>query len=366
MAKILRNTVDQSRRVSVAYGSFAQHFTTVSRTADGRLPEPRPPLAESGGIPFARFVLGGAPDAALAARLLPPTPSTLLAGDPPRRQQVPEKILGFQEWGVSGTPVHPIIVNGKAVGHWFEDQDARYAYLAGVLPGKVQASPHDQTTEVFETMAAALAQAGMEFHHVVRTWFFLKDLLSWYDEFNRARTAFFHQHKIFDHMVPASTGIGASAPNSPAALVCGAYAVLPKPGRPVSVQAIASPLQCPALDYKSSFSRAAEVETPNYRLLLVSGTASIEPGGKTVFLDDIDRQIALTIEVVDAILASRKMDWADCSRAIAYHKSADYIARFNDYWARTGRPEIPVAHLYSDVCRDDLLFEIEADFLLAK
>jgi enamine deaminase RidA (YjgF/YER057c/UK114 family) len=74
------------------------------------------------------------------------------------------------------------------------------------------------------------------------------------------------------------------------------------------------------LDYRSSFSRAAEIVTPEWRTVFVSGTASIEPGGLTVHHDDMDKQVALTMDVVKAILETRGMTLKDSVRAIAYIK----------------------------------------------
>lgn len=57
-------------------------------------------------------------------------------------------------------------------------------------------------------MEEALNRAGMDFSHVVRTWFYNNRLLDWYEEFNRARDTFFESRGVFDRLVPASTGIG--------------------------------------------------------------------------------------------------------------------------------------------------------------
>ena len=120
----------------------------------------------------------------------------------------------------------------------------------------------------------------MHFRHVVRTWFYNENLLAWYAEFNQARTAFFHQHRIT--RMPASTGIGvANAGGS--ALVAKAIAVQPKT-RFVTVRRIDSPLQREASAYGSSFSRAMEVADRAGRVLYISGTASIFPNGKTAYV----------------------------------------------------------------------------------
>jgi enamine deaminase RidA (YjgF/YER057c/UK114 family) len=194
---------------------------------------------------------------------------------------------------------------------------------------------------------------------VVRTWFYLDRILDWYDAFNHVRTCFFAEQEVFDHLVPASTGVGGKNGGG-AALVADAVAVQPKNDR-IEIQAVPSPLQCPALEYGSSFSRAVELAAPDHRRLVISGTASIEPGGETVHVGDIGKQVALTMDVVQAILRSRSMDWGDVVRGVAYFKNGRDLPLYDTYCSSKGLPDFPFASVQGDICRDDLLFEIEVD-----
>ncbi len=204
----------------------------------------------------------------------------------------------------------------------------------------------------------------MDFSRVLRTWFYNDDILGWYADFNRVRTAFFKDHGVFDGLVPASTGIGARNPFG-AALTASLIAVKPK-NTDVKSFAVPSPLQCPALEYGSSFSRAVEYTAPDHRRLWISGTASIEPGGATVHLGDVVGQVKLTMEVVEAILTSRNMSWTDVSRGLAYARYADQAGAFSDYCRTRPLPDFPVMLTNNVVCRDDLLFEIEVDAMQAR
>ena len=129
----------------------------------------------------------------------------------------------------------------------------------------------------------------------------------------------------------------------------------------VCVQALPSPLQCPALQYGSSFSRAVEVAMPDMRRVFVSGTASIAPGGETVHVGDVLAQTARTCEVVEAILASRQLGWEHVTRATAYVRHAADAGVFEQYRDRAGLPPLPVVVAHNTICRDDLLFELEVD-----
>jgi enamine deaminase RidA (YjgF/YER057c/UK114 family) len=138
------------------------------------------------------------------------------------------------------------------------------------------------------------------------------------------------------------------------------FAVQPK-GPEFAVQTVASPLQNPALDYQSSFSRAVELGNPTHRKLLISGTAGIAPDGKTVHPDDPEKQIRLTMDVVTAILESRGMNWNDLFRGIAYFKDMAYLPIYERVASDLNIPRFPLAVSHADVCRRDLLFEIEVD-----
>lgn len=266
---------------------------------------------------------------------------------------------GTQIWAVSGVEVQPLKLNGEVVGNLFEDNYARYCRLGGLSSRDTSRSRKAQAGEIFDQMEIALASGGLKLSNILRTWFYLDDILAWYGDFNKVRDGFFSDKGIFNGLVPASTGIG-GANITGSAVMGGLVAVKPKNNN-IQVMAVPSPLQCPALDYGSSFSRAAELSFPCLKRLFVSGTASIAPEGYTVHTGEVDAQIAKTMEVVYAILESRGMDWSDVVRAIAYVKEADDIPAYEEYCIESSLPPMPVVVASSTVCRDDLLFEIEVD-----
>lgn len=268
-------------------------------------------------------------------------------------------VAGAQAFVLDGRPVRRVELADRVVGSAWSDADADYCLLAGILPDDITAARGVQTQRCFENIEAALRKVGMNFSHVVRTWLYLDDLLSWYDEFNAARTKFFLTRNVFDRLVPASTGIGARNPVG-AALVAGALAIRPKQER-VRIREVFSPLQCSATEYRSSFSRAVEMEFPDHRTLLISGTASIAPGGKSMHAGDVVKQIHLTLDVVEAILTSRGMDWQNTTRAVGYFRDIGDFPAFEACCRGRGIAPLPLAPAHATVCRADLLFEMELD-----
>ena len=271
-------------------------------------------------------------------------------------------VAGIQTLVLDGVPVRQIHLEDGAVGTAWSDADADYCLLSGILPHDLKADRYQQTRDCFDRIEAGVRKAGLDFSHVVRTWFYLDHLLDWYDVFNKSRTDFFKERAVFEHLVPASTGIGAGNPAG-AALAAGALAIKPKNGS-VTIQEVGSPLQCPATAYRSSFARAVEIGYPDRRQLIISGTASIAPEGETLYEGDVVKQIHLTLDVIEAILKSRGMDWPDTVRAVGYFHDIRALPQFNECLRARGITNLPMAPAHATVCRGDLLFEMELDAIV--
>ena len=264
--------------------------------------------------------------------------------------------LSIQIWAVSKGNVREISDSCGLVGREYEDDFAKYLIL-NVLPDSAGQSRFLQAQNLFENATRILAKYGMDFSSTIRTWIYAKEILQWYDELNDARDAVFNEFGIFDKLVPASTGIGV-ANASEKAIAMQLISLTPKPL--TKVTAVNSPLQCSAMDYKKSFSRAVQVRGGHLRRLFISGTASIDKDGNSVYLQDTSAQINRTMEVVEAILGEAKMDFTNAVSAIVYFKNRGDFALFDEFCLRN---EINLAHVkvQSDVCRDELLFELELD-----
>jgi len=269
-------------------------------------------------------------------------------------------IAGVQMIAVSERRVERVRLSARAAATVFEDGAARHCLVGGLgydYPGESRPA---QTRKTLDDLRLTLEGSGFEFRDIVRTWFYLDHILEWYDEFNKERTAFYGGHIFRVGSLPASTGISAMNPWQ-TALSSAAWAVQPLEDGAEVAREIASPLQCPAPCYGSSFSRAVEMNLVGAKRVTLSGTASIELGGKTAHVGDITRQINLTMQVVEAILGSRGMSLQDTARAAAYFKKPEFQLAFDQWRREHGLPLEFCLPVHCDICRDDLLFEIELD-----
>jgi enamine deaminase RidA (YjgF/YER057c/UK114 family) len=205
-----------------------------------------------------------------------------------------------------------------------------------------------------------LSQAGMGLGDVARTWFFLDDILGWYAQFNTGRNHIFRQRGLLRRTssdgpaVPASTGIGVS-PACGSRLAMEMFGVAGETGCVVR-NAAAGKQRC-AYEYGSAFARVAQARTPAGRTVFVSGTAAINAQGQTCFIDDAPAQIRMTLENVQAVLSDSACGSGDVVQAMAYCKTPAIAAQFTREFQMT--PPWPWVVVVGDVCRDDLLFEVE-------
>jgi enamine deaminase RidA (YjgF/YER057c/UK114 family) len=272
-------------------------------------------------------------------------------------------LAGWQAWAVSGRPLMRVRLGSRIVGSVFEDAGARHCLLGGLGPTARGLVPAAQVQQTFGNLEWALDQAGFELADVVRTWFYNEDILAWYADFNRVRSAHYAGVKWRTGSLPASTGIGARNADG-AAFALAAWAVKPLAAG-ARVFEVGSPLQCPAPAYGSAFSRAMEIDSGGWRRLLISGTASIFPDGKTAWPGNARKQIDVTMSVVSALLQTRGLEFQHVTRATAYFRHPPDRALFDAWLAMRGLRLLPMVPTHSVVCRDDLLFEIELDAAIA-
>ncbi len=121
-----------------------------------------------------------------------------------------------------------------------------------------------------------------------------------------------------------------------------------------------------AYDYGSAFSRGMRIELGQFVLLLISGTASIDDQGRTLYAGDFRAQTRRTFENIRALLESEGATWKDIVRTTCYLRDIerDYQA-FNEervnYYREQGLNPVPASTgIQAILCRPDLLIEIEA------
>jgi enamine deaminase RidA (YjgF/YER057c/UK114 family) len=259
-----------------------------------------------------------------------------------------------------------------------------WVHCAQIVPQCESTGVYDRSLSAFSAMRAHLAQAGLRFDQIIRTWLYLGDIVGpegetqRYKELNRARTDFFKgidflvdrlparpHHAVF----PASTGIGADGQD--VMMSCIALATDRKDILAVPLE---NPRQTSAFDYASSYSpkspkfaRAMALSCGNMATIFVSGTASITQSETR----HIDNAAAQTHETLDNIAALIGEDNLAQHGLPGLGTTLDnlalvrvYIKRQEDYKhvravCEARLDDLPTVYAIADVCRPELLVEIE-------
>ena len=280
------------------------------------------------------------------------------------REGMAGPFAGVQVHAVSSnTKAEVVNLEGTPCGRIFHTPECTYLTLSSVsAPQSQQAT--EQARACLEKAESTLRQLGTDFLSVARTWVWLKNILSWYDDFNHVRTRFFTERGLIGQgtrqSMPASTGIDlGTADGSKCAMDL--VAVVEPKGATQYLRAVGKQ-QC-ALEYGSAFSRASRTVTPAGQTVFVSGTASIDASGATININDAPGQINTTIKNVRAVLKDTGLTDEDVVQVVAYCKTTEVEKIFNTLKGNFPWPWVTVI---CDICRPELLFEIEATAMPAK
>jgi enamine deaminase RidA (YjgF/YER057c/UK114 family) len=244
--------------------------------------------------------------------------------------------------------------------------------LQGLSPGgNGGGRPALQARRLLTQANRILREQGATYRDVVRTWFYLTDILSWYTDFNQARSAVYRELGLLSpdgdlsRKLPASTGIEGQTPSgAPGALDL--LAVIPAENSQAYVRQLSSPGQPEAWSYGSAFSRGALIEEPEATLVQVSGTAAINEHGQSLHPNDIRAQIDCTFDKIEALVGQAGATLADAAAASVFVKHPQDAQVYWERAAARGLQDIPAVVMVADVCRRELLFEMDAEVVLKK
>ncbi|MGN6525121.1 MAG: hypothetical protein ACTHL8_01920 [Burkholderiaceae bacterium] len=323
----------------------------------------------------------------LASRRLAPAEWRALAADPSQR------VLGALAYGPSGSVPDAAAVDAEVLtaagprvdawlgrgelvegrtGHVRWRHDGSWLFAAVELDESASLRGLEAVAHaVYRDIFATLARTG--FPHVARFWNYLPGInadgggLERYRQFNAGRqAAFLEAGAAAFEGAPAACAIGAGA---------GPLCVRVLAGR-VAPQPIENPRQVSAYNYpvaygprSPTFSRAAVVQADASEVaLFVSGTASIV-GHQTVHAGDILAQTRETLVNLQTVIAGAnargsavfELPALDC--VVYVRRPADLAlvrATFEDAVGAGSPAARGAVYVRADICRSDLLVEIEA------
>jgi hypothetical protein len=254
-----------------------------------------------------------------------------------------------------------------------------------VLVGNVQADQGEGCKKNAELAFAELGDLFQKFRFpvdsIIRQWNYLEDILGFdsdkqhYQEFNNVRSVFYG--KAFEQTgYPAATGIGMNRGG-----VIIEFVAL-KSEKAVT-KPVDNPGQIAAHHYSKNvlvgdecllkttpkFERARYLELFGKKLIFISGTASIV-GEKTVGVGNPAEQTKVTIQNIQRLYSPGVLSGiSEKKMGARYGHARVYVKNREDFHTikrafKSFYGNLPVVYIIADICRKDLLVEIEGKVIL--
>jgi hypothetical protein len=268
-----------------------------------------------------------------------------------------------------------------------ESGSFRELWAAGVSSYSFPDDTRKAAEHSFDMMVAILDREKMSLDNLVRQWNYIGNILDVRDDFqnyqifNEVRSEYYGRLRKIAGF-PAATGVGMRHGG-----VILDFCAMTSSGE-LKIIPVGNPNQVNAYEYNQQvlkgsltggmikkhppqFERALLISSLKEPLLFISGTASII-GQETIGEGDIAEQTVVTIENINKLKDNSRISQMLGVSDLApgrFSLLRVYIKFKKDF--RTVKlicedifPGIPKVFIEADICRDDLLTEIEADYLL--
>jgi len=217
----------------------------------------------------------------------------------------------------------------------------------------------EQHTQIaYEAMLTVLDEHG--FAHPFRFWNYLPSINTGdgddevYKKFCTGRLHAFEKKRIAPEAFPAASALGHHTDGA----VFYVFASLVKPrhfNNHHQINAYEYPRQYGITS--PSFARATALQLGTASFLFISGTASIK-GHQTIAEGNIEKQLNVTMDNINHLLATANPDQCELVAIKVYIRFANDIAYIRN-WLDTHYPQVEAVYTLAEICRKDLLVEIE-------
>lgn len=245
--------------------------------------------------------------------------------------------------------------------------EAGYGSLlfAGGFQADLSESIFDQSQSVFHILGRLLEKENFPVDSITRQWNYIERITAWdnkcqhYQMFNNARSEFYSPAR-WEKGYPAATGIGTTL----GGVLIDVDAVKFK-SESCFVSPIDNKLQVAAHEYSDQvlmeagnkkttpkFERAKSMTFGARRLVYISGTAAIR-GEDSLKKAGIEHQVNIVMDNIAQLI-----DKAKIQMLRVYLKNPGDYGTVNRHLSFPGH-SVSVSYLYADICRDELLVEIE-------
>ncbi len=262
-----------------------------------------------------------------------------------------------------------------------ERKHTKYLFTEGLLPDDLGQPMNNQSEHVLGILEAILAAERMPVNSIVRQWNYIENITrvscdaQHYQAFNDARSRLYGTVS-WPAGYPAATGIGTQQ----GGIMVEVDAAVFGPSKRRSMAAVDNTLQVAAHDYSPrvligeehssttpKFERAkALLHKRRPQMVYISGTAAIR-GEESLTGVGIERQTVITQENMDFLISKENLHRhkirfrknLKIRNFRVYLKSENFLDTSRRMMLERYGNQVGVVYVFSDVCREELLIEIE-------
>ncbi len=246
-----------------------------------------------------------------------------------------------------------------------ENDDMKCMFAGGFQHEILTYGISQQSSGVFKNLENLLRKEGFPINSIIRQWNYIERITDFdgneqrYQMFNNARSDFYSLTD-WENGYPAATGIGADL----GGLVVDIDAFIFKKSNCYATP-IDNKLQIAAHAYSENvlenagtkkttpkFERAKKITCGKNEVIYISGTAAIR-GEESLFGVGIERQLKITMENIAELIGDAKIKLLR-----VYLKDSSFY-EISKSLLDSYQLNIPISYMCTDVCRDELLIEIE-------
>ncbi|MGF1584244.1 MAG: hypothetical protein ACFCUM_02905 [Bacteroidales bacterium] len=263
-----------------------------------------------------------------------------------------------------------------------ESSKTKKLLIGGVKADSLELSIRKQSDAIFSKLEEIFSFEKMPLFSIIRQWNYIENIVKNadghqnYQEFNDSRTRFYKKTS-WENGYPAATGVGTC---------CGGVMIdleaLHSDDPDIKIVALNNSLQVPAHAYSPcvligkedeitgqkttpKFERAKLVRNGNKGIIYVSGTAAIR-GELSLENVGVEEQTRITLENIEHLISNGTMKNAGIENVAGARLCCIRVYLKEEHFFESARkivdekyPEMPSVYLKGDVCREELLVEIE-------
>lgn len=246
-----------------------------------------------------------------------------------------------------------------------ENPSGRFLFAGGLQGNVVDLSIEQQSVSIFKLLEELIRLEGFPINTIIRQWNYIEQITKFdgedqhYQSFNNARSDFYSKTD-WSNGYPAATGIGTNLGGILVDLDAAVFKEETAFATPIdnklqiAAHAYSDQVLEAACQKKSTpkFERAKSMTFGDRRIIYISGTAAIR-GEESLIGVGLERQLHITMDNIAELIGEA----VPVMLRVYLKEKADYAeaVRLMDSY----KLNIPISYMWADVCRDELLIEIE-------